>query len=66
MYLARCYLHCNDTGTNTPFYDDIEHVVFVEKGHLVLDALLIQCLQYHMPRSVGSVAGSPHGFLTEV
>ena len=44
----------------------VDDVVLVEELDAVLDALLVERLQDHVPGSVGREAGSPHGRLAEV
>jgi hypothetical protein len=46
--------------------NQIDHLEFVEKGDLVLDALLVKGLQNHVPGAVGGVAGPLHRPLPEV
>jgi hypothetical protein len=46
--------------------DQIHHLELVEKGHLVLDALLVKGLQDHVPGAVRRVAGPAHRCFAEV
>jgi hypothetical protein len=46
--------------------NQIHDLEFVEKGHLVLDALLVKGLQDHVPGAIGRIAGPPNRPFAEV
>ena len=53
-----------DRAPHLPFHhDQVQNVELVEKGDLVLDALLVEGLQDHVPGAIGRVAGAPDRLL---
>ena len=53
-------LERDDSAAFALDHDQVEHVEFVKERHPLLDALLVQGLQDHVPGSVGRMAGSHH------
>jgi hypothetical protein len=49
-----------------PSHDQIHHLELVEKGHLVLDALLVKGLQDHVTGAIGRIAGPRTGALPKL
>ena len=63
---AAAQFNSDDTGAYTINHDHVDHLKFVEKLDFVLDALLIEGLQDHVARAVGSVASAADQLLAEV
>ncbi len=64
--LARANLHSYHAA-DAPLVDQqIEHQVFVEETHLILDRILIHSLEEHMPGAVSSFARAANGRLAIV
>ena len=57
--LARAQLNGDDAGADAIDNNHIHDLEFVEEADLILDALLIERLQDHVPGAIGGVAGTP-------
>ncbi len=58
--LAGCQLDRHHPGGNPIGQEQVQHLVLVEEGDVVLNALLVKGLQDHVPGPVGGVARSHH------
>jgi hypothetical protein len=66
VQVARAHVEGDDALADALVDQQVEALVLVEEVHVVLDALLVERLQDHVPRAVGGVAGAAHGRLAEV
>ena len=66
VYFAGENLNRHHAFTHIVFEDQIDHLVFVEELHVLLDALLIQRLQDHVAGAIGRLARSHHRPFAEV
>ena len=64
--LARAQLNRDDAGECPVNDDHVDDLKLVKELDFVLDALLIQRLQNHVPGAVGGMTGAPDQFLAEV
>ncbi len=66
VQLACAQFERDDAADRAVVHDQVDDVKLVEEGDVVLDALLVERLQDHVPGAVGGVAGAPDGLLAEI
>jgi len=72
VQFAGCQLHCHHAGGHAVYprmrvdHQQVNNLEFVKEGDVILDALLVECLQDHVTSAVGGVTGAPHWFAGDV
>ena len=66
MNFAGCQLNSHHTGGRAVLDQHIQHLELVKKIDVVLDALLVKCLQDHMPGAIGGITGPRHRFAGDI
>jgi len=56
----------HNSGTSSLLNQQVKHVVFIVKVHVVLDALLVAGLKNHVAGAVRGIAGTAHGSFAEI
>ena len=66
MQLTGRQLDGDHTGGHAVLDQQIQHLEFIEEIDMVLDALLVEGLQDHVPGAVGRIAGTRHRFAGDI